>query len=103
MWGLCKMVIDSLECFEDIYFCFEIFFWEDICIWLFYYKVLCERNKVIFLVYYFILFLVKVLEKLLVIMLKIFFIDKINFISLFFSFMFVLESMKFFDILICLK
>lgn len=62
MWGLCKMVIDSLECFEDINFCFEIFFWEDI--WLFYYKVLCERNKVILnLVYYFILFLVKVLEK----------------------------------------
>lgn len=62
MWGLCKILIDSLECFEDIYFCFEIFFWEDI--WLFYYKVLCERNKVILnLVYYFILFLVKVLEK----------------------------------------
>lgn len=102
MWGLCKMVIDSLECFEDIYFCFEIFFWENI--WLFYYKVLCERNKVILnLVYYFILFLVKVLEKLLVIMLKFFFIDKINFISLFFSFMFVLESMEYFDILICLK
>lgn len=36
-------------------------------------------------------------------MLKFVFIDKINFISLFFSFMFVLESMKFFDILICLK
>lgn len=70
------MVIIGLECFEDIYFCFKIFFWEDI--WLFYYKVLCERNKVsLNLVYYFKLFLVKVLEKLLVIMLKIFLLIKL--------------------------
>lgn len=36
-------------------------------------------------------------------MLKIFFIDKINFTSLFLSLMSVSESMKLLDILICLK
>lgn len=96
------MVIDSLECSEDIYFRFKIFFREDI--WLLHYKASCERNKVTSnLVHYFIPSSVKVLEKLLVTMFKFFFIDKINFTSLFFSLMSVSESMKLLDILICLK
>lgn len=56
------MVIDSLECSEDIYFRFEIFSREDI--WLLPYKASCERNKVTSnLVHYFIPSSVKVLEK----------------------------------------
>lgn len=102
MWGLRNMVIDSLECSEDIYFRFEIFSRENI--WLLHYKASCERNKVSSnLVHYFIPSSVKVLKKLLVIMLKFVFIDKINFTSLFFSLMSVSESMEHLDILICLK